>query len=147
MASVWWWRHAFSSRSGSCTLPGKGQDMATGAEHSSVRLSSQQSDLNIIEEVWNMKIAKRRMRSCRLTNLVELKGLIANTWSSIQVQGLESLAASMPKRIAKELHPSKRWSFKGSQNIKCQFLTVFLLFFYCFLLFLIIKGFKCWKLT
>ena len=55
-------------------------------------------DLNIIEEVWN--IMKRRMRSSRPTSLVELKGLIANTWSSIQVQELESLAASMPKRIA-----------------------------------------------
>ena len=55
-------------------------------------------DLNIIEEVWN--IMKRHMRSSRPTSLVELNGLIANTWSSIQVQELESLAASMPNRIA-----------------------------------------------
>ena len=55
-------------------------------------------DLNIIEEVWN--IMNRRMKSSRPTSHVELKGLIANTWSSIQVQELESLAASMPKRIA-----------------------------------------------
>ena len=40
------------------------------------------------------------MRSSHPTSLVELKGLIANTWSSIQVQELESLAASMPKRVA-----------------------------------------------
>ena len=54
-------------------------------------------DLNI-KEVWN--IMKRHMRSSHPTSLVELKGLIANTWSNIQVQELESLAASMSKIIA-----------------------------------------------
>ena len=54
-------------------------------------------DLNVIEEVCN--IMKRRMRSSRSTSLVELKGLIANTWSNIQPQELESLAASISKRI------------------------------------------------
>ena len=40
------------------------------------------------------------MRSSCPTSLVELKGLITNTWSIIQVQELKSLAASMPKTIA-----------------------------------------------
>ena len=42
MASVWRWRHDFSATFGSCTLLEKGQDMATGVEHSNARLASQQ---------------------------------------------------------------------------------------------------------
>ena len=42
---------------------------------------------------------KKHMKSSRPISLVELKGLIANTWSSIQVQELENLAASMPKTV------------------------------------------------
>ena len=54
-------------------------------------------DPNIIEEVCN--IMKRCMGNSRPTSLVKLKGLIANTWSCIQVHELESLAASCPKEL------------------------------------------------
>ena len=70
-------------------------------------------DLNIAEEVWN--IMKRRKRSSRPASLVELKGLIANTWFSIQVQELESLSAAMPKRIAAVIR-EQNVTFYKSQN-------------------------------
>ena len=79
-------------------------------------------DLNIIEEVWN--IMKRRIKSSYPTSFVELKELIVNTWSSIQVQELESLVASMPKKNCFS-HPSKRWHHKILN-------VVFILFFYRF---------------
>ena len=91
-------------------------------------------DLNIIEDVWNN--TKRRMISSLSTSLVhvELKGLIANTWSSIQVQELESLAASMSKRIAAVIR-AKGDLLEGHKILSVIFycfFIVFLLFFYCF---------------
>ena len=56
---------------------------------------------------------------------VELKGLIANTWSSIQVQELKSLAASMPKRIAAVIR-AKGDLLKGRKILSVNF--------YCFLI-------------
>ena len=79
-------------------------------------------DLNIIEEVWN--IMKRCMRSSRPTSLVELKELIVNTWSSIQMQELKSLAASMPKRIAAVIR-AKGNLLKGHKILNTFFNCVF----------------------
>ena len=72
--------------------------MATEAEHSSAPLVSQQSppkrrSVEHYEEMHETLLSHP-------TSFVQLKGLIANTWCSIQVQELESLAAFMPKRIA-----------------------------------------------
>ena len=78
-------------------------------------------DLNIIEEVW--KIMKRHMRSSHPISFVELKGLIANTWSSIQVQELESLAASIPKRFAAVIRA--KGDLLGHKILSVFFFTVF----------------------
>ena len=93
----------FSARSGSCTLLTllHTKKVKTWLQERSIQVldwPANSSDQNIIEEVRN--IMKRRMRNSHPTGLVKLKGLIANTWPSIHVQELESLAASMSKRIA-----------------------------------------------
>ena len=87
--------------------------------------SANSPDLNIIEEVWN--IMKRRMRSSRPTNLVELKGLIVNTWSSIQVQELKSLAVSTPKRIAAVIR-ARGDPLKGHKILSVIFTVFFTVF-------------------
>ena len=66
----------------------------------------------------------RCMISSRPISLVELKGLFANTWSNIQMQELESLAAPLPKRIAAVIR-AKGDRFKSSQNTKCHILLFF----------------------
>ena len=72
-------------------------------------------DLNIIEEVW--KIMKRHMRSSRPTIFCAIKR--TDRQHLVQVQELESLAASMPKILLQSFE--QKWRYKIQSVI-----------FYCF---------------
>ena len=139
--SVWRLRHDFSATSGSCTLLTllHTKKVKTWTQERSIQMLDWQANspnLNLLEDVWN--IMKRRMRSNRPTSLVQLKRLTANTWSSIQVQELESLAASMSKRIAAVIRA------KGDLSKGHKILRVIFCCFCCIFYFLLLKkGLKC----
>ena len=67
-------------------------------------------DLNPIENVWNMVKRCIRQHSPLPCNLQDLKSCIANVCYSLDVNALQKLVDSMPKRIRAKDGPIKSWS-------------------------------------
>ena len=72
-------------------------------------------DLNLIENMWDMLESRIRQHSPLPSNLQDLKSCMANAWYSLNVNALQKLVDSMPKRIRAIIcaigGPIKYWSW------------------------------------